>query len=273
MMMEKTFRVFRKGWGGFLICALILLAFLVGSEYDIFGYEHRIPSVESIESIIVPSIKTGIDTPEGIEKVRELHASLIEHKSEYENEDRPGGAYLNIKYLLKDGGILNRSYEIPDLGNAVSEGDLVLYDDVVNSKEAIISRLTPSIPVTEKTVVYTMVDYYGRGEGDKDADYRSVELTAKQAVGLYAAIMKDAANRNIGKTEYRSRYNTAPVEYIGYITIELRDTKNLSAQDRDVGIIHEAASENYESVYVEIMSTSEYTLAYLKTLGIETQVE
>ena len=51
MIIEKSLHVFRGHWGGFLICAAMLIVLVGACEFDLFGYERRVPDANEVESV------------------------------------------------------------------------------------------------------------------------------------------------------------------------------------------------------------------------------
>ena len=287
MLMDKTFRVFRKGWLGFAVCAVLIIGLLAGCRYNGFGYERRIPEPEDIKSVKIDG--AVLEEPENIARVRELHASLIKHKNEYMDAN---GIGIGITYMLKNGDMLIRRYTVPDgYGVHNRDGtyvyyeyeeeneDLKLRDTIMRSPEALIYALTPkNLHVTEKTIMSGSVYYpiskqapYGEPETSPDAytEYTDVWLSPEQVLELYDAMMKDAENGNIGAGNWSSRYavyETAGSDDLNTdinIDIHLREDNDNRASEP-----YNERAEVSDYIYVQVLATSENTLAYLESIGI-----
>ncbi|MGI6014388.1 MAG: hypothetical protein ACOX7K_08960 [Oscillospiraceae bacterium] len=147
ILLQKSFRVFRKGWLGFGIVSLGVLALLTAVECDLFGYEQYVPNSEEVKSVLVDYgyrnyssygndgsyDKKGSSDAELIEGTLALHKRLIQEKKNQENAkrivDRTGyGSYIDdngvevvadwakesftITYELENGKTVTRCYDI-----------------------------------------------------------------------------------------------------------------------------------------------------------------
>jgi len=134
MISRKTFKIFNKeGFRNLVVFALIMVVIVGSFSFDLFGYERRLPNVGDIEradvscSFFNDVFNTG-DTfysatdEKLIQNVVNLHKDLINDKKYLTNEDNfkspeypyeyyPSG-YIRIAYVLKDGSIMSREYEM-----------------------------------------------------------------------------------------------------------------------------------------------------------------
>ncbi|MBR7081712.1 MAG: hypothetical protein IKI49_03270, partial [Oscillospiraceae bacterium] len=274
MLMDKTFRVFRKGWLGFAVCAVLIIGLLAGCRYNGFGYERRIPEPEDIKSVKIDG--AVLEEPENIARVRELHASLIKHKNEYMDAN---GIGIGITYMLKNGDMLQRAYTVPDRYDVYNRDgtyeyyeyeneDIELYGDIMTSPEALIYALTPKdFAVTEKTVVGGTVSYqmptqphYVEPDAYPDTytEYSDMWISPEQAFELYDAVMKDAENGNIEAGYWSRRYTYADNRFEDLYTdidiyIELceDDDKRESEHYSNRTVVY------HESIHVSVLATSE----------------
>lgn len=131
MLLNKSFKVLRKGWkgclavmGGFLLLCGVL-------ELDLFGVESRVPDTEKVASVYVRGVNTypagsgnylssrNLTDPELIETVTAVHRVLAERGeqgvSRVGQEDLDGLANsLNdfvVDYTLKNGSRFTRRYD------------------------------------------------------------------------------------------------------------------------------------------------------------------
>lgn len=123
MLMERTVRVFR--WKNFLalgIFAVVFAASLLITKLDPLGLTWYVPEGEDVEFARIyedddssiygdPRVRClQAETPEDIEKLRQLHATLIT-----ENYDKSDGvSQVEILYQLKDGKTVRRYYSIDE---------------------------------------------------------------------------------------------------------------------------------------------------------------
>lgn len=280
MLMEKSFRVFRKGWSGVVVSSLVIVLLMCGCEFDLFGYEHAIPEKDEIEGVILYGYGDNVmvDEEANIEKAIAFHKSVVKNKKSYEGADTCS-YQVRINYLLKNGENFERRYNVfPD--EVGGKEDTILLESIVNSEEAIDDRLRVENPITMDNVVYSHVEWRADTELGGDIDIESKELTKEETIELYNAIMKDRAEGKIGRSDALNRY--AP-DYITYyhctVYIEYTDeyenettTVNLNENSAPIPVEKIVDYEVPHRIYtlsVEVTEDSENTLQYLKTLGVE----
>ncbi|GCD10820.1 DUF6449 domain-containing protein [Clostridium tagluense] len=122
IIITKSLKIFRN-IKGYLLYAMIIVLIIVGANFDIIGYEKRMPAVENIESIYMDSgfyfltQKEDIQIPLYSEKenfinIEKLHKKLIDDKKTlkyYSNVNEQ----VAIIYNLKTGKQIKRQYNIP----------------------------------------------------------------------------------------------------------------------------------------------------------------
>lgn len=271
MLMQKTFRVFRKGWGGFIVASMLIVLIMCSCEFDLFGYEVKVPDAEEVDSVQINGYGdwTLLEDEENIADVIELHKSIINNKDIYESA---GGAtlYLSLEYKLKDGGTFERDYGLYSDQRGTDE-DLRTLDGVVNRQEAIDSRLETTNEITEDTVVYSNVEWrVPLVSGYEEYGFESKELTAEEAVKLYEAVMKDAVSGNIGRDNSVKSFlgestNLDCDIYIEYLSGD-EDNKSVAVLETSM-----ETTQQVNSLHVEVIEEAENTLGYLKSIGIEPQ--
>lgn len=120
MLLEKGFKVFKKKrlleCGAFL--ALLAVVFL-SVEFDLFGQEKRVPKAENVERAYVDGMfLVSGDDAEQIKEIMEVHRQIIASKKEFERRAKADVSgeeirYVRIKYVLKNGSVMQRSYCVP----------------------------------------------------------------------------------------------------------------------------------------------------------------
>ena len=91
MLMEKSFKVFNRGWTGFLgysICCAVVIVLLLASKADLFGYERYIPDMDHITSVTIRGAE--LSEPESISQVTALHESIITQTSQVKMRSNDG---------------------------------------------------------------------------------------------------------------------------------------------------------------------------------------
>jgi ABC-2 type transport system permease protein len=125
MMLEKRFKVIRKPllkeWLIFAVASVVVLGLV---DFDVFGIESYVPDTDEIEAAFVymdyPLEVAGEDYDALIEAHREIIADcdemrMAEHSGEYHYY------YTTIRYYLKSGKEVSRSYALP-LAEDISDG-------------------------------------------------------------------------------------------------------------------------------------------------------
>ena len=124
MLLQKSFRVFKK-WKGAVAVTAVFAALFCVVGFDLTGFETRIPDPASVESAEVSGLEVlylrddgdwlnlDITDPEIIRLITLVHRAAVDQKdADWETEARRGGTNtsLTVTYHLKNGGALTRRY-------------------------------------------------------------------------------------------------------------------------------------------------------------------
>lgn len=127
MLLQKSFRVFKK-WKGAAVVAAVFVALFLAVGFDFTGFETRVPSPDSVDSVRVEGINAvwlgddgenlgyrgqEITDPDLIELITILHREAVEQRGEERQTQyqiRGVSTTLNVTYRLKGGGTLTRRY-------------------------------------------------------------------------------------------------------------------------------------------------------------------
>lgn len=218
MLMQKTFRVFgAKNWLHFGIAAVLIIAAMLCGEYDVFGYEKRLPDAsEVVSASLNASGETAFLTqPENIQAALDFHREIIEGKKENEallskNDYSRNSYYVNIYYITADDDMFSRSYEI----QYVKGGAIDSLNELMNLKEAVDTRKEVGVPVSENNIADAYIDYFN----PQTMNNEYVAITAQEAYELYTqCIVPDIEEGNLGKVwlvtndEYRNTVYNATI--------------------------------------------------------------
>ena len=134
--------------------SLLCLAIVFTCEFDVTGYEDRVPESSEVQSVRVSAggVTVNFYEEDSIALAIEAHESAVEAKSENESDEAYSSAsatHLNIDYTLRGGGELAREYRVAYNGAADT---LDILEELMNSREGIEARKGLSIPVTVNTV-------------------------------------------------------------------------------------------------------------------------
>lgn len=223
MLIEKSFRVFHKkilleGIGCVVFSAVIIIAI----EGDLFGFEKTIPAVSDISGIGTYSVSPVIWKDQDNEKeLMSIHKMLIENKGELEKAltHAEYTDYIELRYFMKDGSVLYREYKLPetDAGNTVGDKIEEKYLELVNKPENI-KKETLAENYQQLTLTGGSLDIY-----DADMNYSSkvVVGSTSQLKKLYAAILKDIDEGNLGQESAASDMEQTQDDYANCLSLEL----------------------------------------------------
>lgn len=243
MLLNKSFHVFRGSWPGYIILCCLSIVFVLCCDLDVMNLGGYTPDISEVESIIV-SNAGEIHDRETVEKYAALQQKIAAKREYYENYDDTTGEHfftsVMFKYVLKDGKTVTRTYEIVWQDENYNE-----YYDLMNSPAVLKEQFSSKYPVDlEHTLGAYFYAYVGEFEGD-------INLTSRQAVDFYAALMADIEAGN------KILFNNDADAY-GSMTISLADTSD------------ELSATDYYDIYVEISSSCTNCLSWIKdNLGID----
>ncbi len=172
MLIRRSFRVFRGGWrgfGGWAVCCVVLLAALTATELDVLGLERRVPASEQLERVLVHTSGENacLDAPESVEQALALHRGIINHKPQQDQCDQKAyflrgmegevqTVYVQIDYFLKNGSVLSRSYTLAHRYDATGD-DAGALQALLNCPNAVQNRKEIPFDFTAENVSYGSV--------------------------------------------------------------------------------------------------------------------
>ena len=124
MLLQKSFKVFRKWKGALAVTAVFIILFCVVG-FDLTGYETRIPDPADVESVSVRGLEVlylndsgdrldlTVTDPEQIRLITLLHSAAVDQRdADWDALVSGGGTTtsLYVTYHLKNGGALSRQY-------------------------------------------------------------------------------------------------------------------------------------------------------------------
>ncbi len=272
MLIQKTLRVFRRGWKGLGLCCLCLLLPFVLAELDVTGYEKRVPDPAAVECLELDVFNGRLSDPVSVAAYCDFHRALIAHKAANDTRRAPQSTHVTLCYRLADGGTLTRSYRIPDTaaGRADPASDLAAYERLLNLPEAILWRAGASREVSAATIRYAGVDV-NQPRADRGYVSGTCPLTPEQAARLYAeGILPDAREGTIARRllwddgEGRGRQTNL---VINLDLVSEREVTEITAWGYRTTVYDPTAH-----LSLNVLADSSHTLAWLKeNLGLEPQ--
>ncbi|MBQ9393557.1 MAG: hypothetical protein IJU18_06165 [Oscillospiraceae bacterium] len=198
MILKKSLRVLRRGWGGALIACAAAAAVCLLVQTDAAGYQTRVPETEDVAAVRVqlsraPIYDVWLEDGETIRATQELHRRIVDEfcgKATPERNDASmASAYVALEYRLKNGGSICRAYTL-----TISEGSQLhkLYRQLACSPEVQWHSVMGALSPTETPpLVRAQVDTWGSEES------KAYLLEKEDALRLYEAIRADLlAGRN-----------------------------------------------------------------------------
>ncbi len=266
MLLNKSFRVFKKTTPGFIVYTLALIAFVMAFELDLFGIERNTPDPGSVASLRVSSNGNNLNYDEEavIKQISAAQKSIIANKGVHESYLRqhksqinaPDSGYPNVislyfNYSLKNGKTVNRRYTLYD----DFENDLRNVTEVetsLNSQAAISDSMSEVLAVSPDSVSTIELHYM-----DKNGNSKSEILVKNSAKDFLAnCVQADIRSGKLGKVSLTD-VDKRKYEFAVLIRIE-----GLAAADDPKGY-GEAGLNVFPG------KDAEKTLAYLKSIGIE----
>lgn len=269
MLLQKQFWVFtKKRWleyGAFLVLSTALL---VGTEFDIFGIEKRVPKEEEIASATVYAGFNVNLEKEDMEAVLTLHRNLIEAKDETESYLRKYRQTartipFSIIYQLKDKGTLSRSYQIPLEDYYLSREDYPYHQiqDLLHTpKYYLKSHFTDAYPLV--TLIDGSMELY-------DQDYTPIYTTFRQEElkEIYDAFLLDVEEGNYQLLDYDLDSHARDRRYTNWITIDYTVPKGSTCASFQGPVVVES-SANIQTTSIELTQECVHIIEALTRLGI-----
>lgn len=249
MLLKKTVHVIKSGLRGWLIFSGVLIILTAAVEFDVFGYERYVPELPEISSAYAgrnpvhsgsgAAVADGMAEDEAaLRKIVGLHETIVKNKAAIEGfpyaDIVPNGAYqpdstpVVIRYVLKNGRVMNRSYIIPVTEALLSDeqSPAAVFESLINEPGHILRSTFPK---------GLSVDDFGNGSlcsltvmsgRTIEKSFADVTLNQEESYRLYQAIIKDIEAGNIGRTDLLrsdAYYNSV---YICTIFLDINDMGN-----------------------------------------------
>ena len=269
MLLQKSFKVFKKWKGAAAVAAVFIVVFLVVG-FDLTGYETRIPDPDSVESVSVSGLQImyldddgdnfyeNITDPEIIRMITLLHQEAVAQRDDERQTQamlNGVGTFLRVTYHLKDGGSLSRQYY----------NVWVRPDEVDQERTAAwaLQRIYDNRELCWKMYGFDHLEaYLARGGRlaearysfyDKDARWTDAYFYGADAETLLAAVKEDFFAGRVGARQ------VVKDPWAGYDEYGGRAVLSFSS---DVG-----KDDEYYFIRIALTGTASSTLAALEELG------
>jgi hypothetical protein len=245
MVLARSTRVFKDVWKGALVISGASVLLVGACYFDVMGVATYVPATSQVEKAVLVSDGTQVEltSEEGIESVRSLHSQIVEYGRLFNgltdaDDAGQGGDPLSssttVVYEMKDGGIVQRDYEVrffydaetgkrmPGPGADLAEAA----EKITNSVEGKRSRLAEALdPQSGCTYVFTIgTDAYNIGLGEEE-----VTLTRSKAKSFVEeAFEPDMLEGTAGDTDAQRMWgDPSPTELNASVIIENDDGRLL----------------------------------------------
>ncbi len=126
MLLDKSFRVFKK-WKGAAVMAGVFALLFCAVGFDLTGFETRVPSPDQVEYVAYHgggttnladggdylAVSVDGENPEALQRFILLHQAAVEQRDGYDISPRTTvGVNFTLFYQLKNGSILSRRYYV-----------------------------------------------------------------------------------------------------------------------------------------------------------------
>ena len=256
MLLQKSLRVFRSRMRGLFIVWAVLLLGVAAIELDLTGYERRMPETEEIQSVVLVNDGRVTEDAESIELTRKIHQTAIDN--EEHNRQAESTSIIYIRYELKDGSSLGRSYWVDGslewIENGNSEFALCRELYMLPQNKELMMKAGE---IKAENVIFCDIEQLLPKSDEFSLNYEQLRLSPQQAEELYTqCILPDTQDSMLGTRWF----------YMDEEAYETRSDTSL--------YIHVESGEGPEYgpyvFSVEITLDAERTLAWLEeNLGIE----
>ncbi len=269
MLLQKKFFVFcRKKlleWG---IGAAIFCGFLIGVDFNVFGFETWLPKEEDLEMVFVSGIYPIRVEEEDFSQVLQIHENLIENKTELQRyfqkyQDNCRKTTLKLVYTMKDGRVQTRSYQIPVEDYYLAKEDYAfnLLTELSDCPEYYLRY-----HFTEAYEAITFVD--GSLDVLRQEKYlEGISLDQEQCRQIYAAFRKDIEEGNYKIYDYALCDQSADRVYYNTLSLTYHVPRG-SGYVFYGGVGEATEAETLQAAAISLTTDCEHTLQILKELGI-----
>lgn len=223
MLLKKSFRVLRDSWKGCVAVVVCLTAAVCGMEFDLAGFERRVPSPEQVASAsvycptmpydVIYDSRITLREPEELALLAQVHQAAVDSKDaewNYRWSERDGvevqthsTASLEIEYTMEDGTVIRRRYEsLPVQVEDLEDPDsLTARLTALMNRPEVVERSYFSSSIWENAGDVRLVDAEVTAlytEKDGEYTYDSVVVPAAALPELEAAVRGDIAAGRLG---------------------------------------------------------------------------
>ncbi len=271
MFLEKGFRVFTKK--RIAECGIFLVIFAglyVSIEVDLFGQERKIPDVSQVDRAYIDAYDSiGGSDEEMIGQVMDIHRQVIDSKREFERHEAQSwqNLYITVRYYMKNGSTITRSYAIPADDGMLEDNDTVLHR--VAQLAAVPDNYRRLLFGEEDQEIEPIGGWIELYNDQEAADQK--EFSKEDAEYVYRAVLADIEEGNF-KDVIMNRYssdNSDSQAYDNTLVLECLSENNETNGDAGpmYSYAYEKASAASINAYIRFDANCHHVLDTLKEIG------
>lgn len=276
MIIQKSFRIFHSR-SVLVGCALLVVtaAAMQGAKADAFGYIHRLPNSDQVESasISLQYYQCYNYTTVSPADALALHEAALDHLDQLTAyDDHDSMLQFSVSYGLKDGGTMERTYYFDEnVAPELKESILTVLDKPENVYNEIFNGWTTEPAADTFLNGWVNANYHDGSDipnfshnGDDSAD-----LTAEEAVTLYKAVLQDIQDGNVippARLQTGNFTDGAVPSPIGYFYLTFAARPYNSAKE---SYSHYQETVLQQHASIDLYSTMTHTIAAMKDMGFQ----
>ena len=276
MIIQKSFRIFHSR-SVLVGCALLVVtaAAMLGAKVDAFGYIHRLPNSDQVESASISlQYYQGYNyTTVSPADALALHEAALDHLDQLTAyDDRDSMLQFSVSYGLKDGGTMERTYYFDEnVAPELKESILTVLDKPENVYNEIFNGWTTE-PAADTFLNGWVSANYLDGSDIPNFSHNggdSADLTAEEAVTLCKAVLQDIQDGNVippARLQAGNFTDGVVPSPIGYFYLTFAARPYNSAEE---SYSHYQATVRQQHASIDLYSTMTHTIAAMKDMGFQ----
>lgn len=276
MIIQKSFRIFHSR-SVLVGCALLVVtaAAMLGAKVDAFGYIHRLPNSDQVESasISLQYYQCYNYTTVSPADALALHEAALDHLDQLTAyDDRDSMLQFSVSYGLKDGGTMERTYYFDEnVAPELKESILTVLDKPENVYNEIFNGWTAE-PAADTFLNGWVSANYLDGSDIPNFSHNggdSADLTAEEAVTLCKAVLQDIQDGNVispARLQAGNFTDSAVPSPIGYFYLTFAAHPYNSAEE---SYSHYQETVRQQHASIDLYSTMTHTIAAMKDMGFQ----
>ena len=275
MIIQKSFRVFHSR-SVLIGCALLVVtaAAMLGAKADAFGYIHRMPNSDQVESasISLQYYQCYNYTLVAPADALSLHEAVLDQLDQFDlSHGNSDTVQFAISYGLKDGSTMERTYyfdenAVPDLKESI----LAVLDKPENVMNEMFRNWTAKPSADTFINGWVSVNYFDGSDTPKltrNGQDDSIDFSAEEAVILYNAVCQDIQEGHVmSPTHYQLFSGGSDTDVLAYIYMNFYTYPYDAAKE---SYTHYRDTAEMMSTSFQLLPTMTHTIAAMKDMGFQ----